>query len=134
MKFTPRRKFIKGQIALDSAKIQDVTPKSWGEIERLIKSYLLLTGGTISGNLVVQGNTDLGNADTDTIGFYGVTKTARQSHITDAPEITTADADATYGQPEADLINELKADVNLARIAINAILVRLETIGINKTS
>ena len=26
--------------------------------------------------------------------------------------VTTADADATYGQPEADLINELKGDVN----------------------
>lgn len=26
--------------------------------------------------------------------------------------VTTADADATYGQPEADLINEIKADVN----------------------
>jgi hypothetical protein len=28
-------------------------------------------------------------------------------------EITTADADATYGTPERDLINELKADFNL---------------------
>lgn len=26
--------------------------------------------------------------------------------------VATADADATYGQPEADLINELKAQVN----------------------
>ncbi len=26
--------------------------------------------------------------------------------------ITTADGDATYGQPEADLMNEIKADVN----------------------
>lgn len=28
-------------------------------------------------------------------------------------DVATADADATYGQPEADLINELKAQVNL---------------------
>lgn len=27
--------------------------------------------------------------------------------------VVTADADATYGQPEADLINELKVSVNL---------------------
>jgi hypothetical protein len=33
----------------------------------------------------------------------------------------TADADATYGQPEADLINELKANFNaLAQACINA--------------
>ncbi len=35
------------------------------------------------------------------------------------PLISTADADATYGQPEADLINELKADVNTASDLIN---------------
>lgn len=29
-----------------------------------------------------------------------------------AVAVATADADATYGQPEADLINEIKADVN----------------------
>lgn len=28
-------------------------------------------------------------------------------------DVATADADPTYGQPEADLINELKAQVNL---------------------
>lgn len=27
-------------------------------------------------------------------------------------EVATADADATYGQPEADLINELKTQLN----------------------
>jgi hypothetical protein len=27
-------------------------------------------------------------------------------------DVATADADATYGQPEADLINELKAQLN----------------------
>lgn len=34
--------------------------------------------------------------------------------------ITTADADATYGQPEADLINELKADFNTLRTNLRA--------------
>lgn len=29
------------------------------------------------------------------------------------PDVVTANADATYGAPEADLINELKATVNL---------------------
>ena len=202
MKFTPRRKFIKGQISPDAAKILDATPKSWGEIERLIKSYLSLTGGTITGNLTVTGNTQLGNAATDTVGLYDATAVARQNHITDAPEITSANtvaaaaatattiAAAVPAEPpnvdedgiaaggfitraarralvqtvidlrthsvEMDLdyeallvdvadirtkyaaavtlINELKADVNLARTAVNTILVGLETIGINKTS
>ena len=202
MKFIPKRKLIKGHIAPDSAKIQDVTPQSWGEIERLIKSYLLLTGGTIAGNLTVTGNTQLGNAATDTVGLYDASATARQNHITDAPEITSADSAAAAAAtattivaavpaepPNVDedgiaaggfitraarralvqtvidlrthavemdldyeallvdvadirtkyavavtLANELKTDVNLARTAINAILVRLETIGINKTS
>ena len=201
MKFTPRRKFIKGQISPDAAKILDATPKSWGEIERLIKSYLSLTGGTITGNLAVTGNTQLGNAATDTVGLYDATAVARQNHITDAPEITSANTvaaaaatattiaatvpaaapaggtgaaagawdtaadrnlaittindlrthaiemDLDYEALLVDvadirtkyaaavtLINELKADVNLARTAINTILVGLETIGINKTS
>ena len=201
MKFTPRRKFIKGQISPDAAKILDATPKSWGEIERLIKSYLSLTGGTITGNLAVTGNTQLGNAATDTVGLYDATAVARQNHITDAPEITSANTvaaaaatattiaatvpaaapaggtgaaagawdtaanrnlaittindlrthaiemDLDYEALLVDvadirtkyaaavtLINELKADVNLARTAVNTILVGLETIGINKTS
>lgn len=36
-----------------------------------------------------------------------------------SPLITTADADATYGTPEADLINELKADVNIIATLVN---------------
>lgn len=32
--------------------------------------------------------------------------------ITKVDAAATADADATYGQPEADLINELKAQLN----------------------
>lgn len=34
--------------------------------------------------------------------------------------VATADADATYGQPEADLINELKAKLNLTLVALRA--------------
>lgn len=37
--------------------------------------------------------------------------------------VATADADATYGQPEADLINELKAK-------FNATLVELRKAGV----
>lgn len=37
--------------------------------------------------------------------------------------VATANADATYGQPEADLINELKTQVNL-------LLARCRTIGL----
>lgn len=32
--------------------------------------------------------------------------------VTAVATITTANADATYGQPEADLINELKTKLN----------------------
>lgn len=32
--------------------------------------------------------------------------------------VATANADATYGQPEADLINELKTQMNLALQAL----------------
>jgi predicted RecA/RadA family phage recombinase len=35
-------------------------------------------------------------------------------------DVATADADATYGQPEADLINELKAQLNAALAALRA--------------
>ena len=40
--------------------------------------------------------------------------------------VATANADATYGQPEADLINELKTQVNL-------LLVAMRTLGIITT-
>ena len=33
----------------------------------------------------------------------------------------TADADGTYGQPEADLINELKANLNALVLAVQAL-------------
>lgn len=34
--------------------------------------------------------------------------------------VATANADATYGQPEADLINELKTKLNAALAALRA--------------
>ena len=34
--------------------------------------------------------------------------------------VATADADATYGQPEADLINELKTKLNAALASLRA--------------
>jgi hypothetical protein len=41
-------------------------------------------------------------------------------------DVATANADATYGQPEADLINELKTKVN-------ALLASLRTAGVIDT-
>ncbi len=35
-------------------------------------------------------------------------------------DVATANADATYGQPEADLINELKTKLNAALAALRA--------------
>lgn len=56
----------------------------------------------------------------------GVARTATANPPTPGAAVATvatANADATYGQPEADLINELKTQVNL-------ILVRLRSTGI----
>jgi hypothetical protein len=44
---------------------------------------------TLTGNLVVQGNTDLGNAVSDTIGFYGSTKVAQPASASQAVTAVT---------------------------------------------
>lgn len=45
----------------------------------------------------------------------------RESYTgTTVANVATADADATYGQPEADLINELKTKVNALLAALRA--------------
>lgn len=43
--------------------------------------------------------------------------------------VTTADGDATYGQPEADLINEIKADYNALAAAFNALVAEMKERG-----
>lgn len=50
---------------------------------------------------------------------------ARRSDYTEVAvaDVATADADSTYGQPEADLVNELKTK-------LNAVLVELRKAGI----
>ena len=73
-------------------------------------------------------------------GFGGV----HIDHITDAPEVTSADTTITVGtygfttEAEATkiitLTNELKTDYNLAKTAINAILSALENVGVVKKS
>jgi hypothetical protein len=48
---------------------------------------------------------------------------ARRSNYPSADaiaDVATANADATYGQPEADLINELKTKLNAALAALRA--------------
>lgn len=43
----------------------------------------------------------------------------RQSYATAAvADVATANADNTYGQPEADLINELKTKLNAALVEL----------------
>ena len=51
-------------------------------------SALSLTDGgviegslTVQGNTILQGNVDIGNAETDTVGFFGNTKVARTALI-----------------------------------------------------
>jgi hypothetical protein len=45
---------------------------------------------------------------------------ARRGDYTEAAvaDVATANADATYGQPEADLINELKTKLNAALVEL----------------
>jgi len=138
MKLTGKQKFSREKIIGDSAKVQDVTPRDWPGIKEYIGNYLPATGGTISGNLTVtgnatvtgntalNGNTDIGNADTDTVGLYGVTKTARQTHI--------GDASTSHALNPVFSDTEVEGALDALGTIINAILVRLETIGINKTS
>jgi len=201
MRLIPKSK-VSRKVAPNAVTLSNPTPKTYPDLKVEIADYLPLTGGTVTGNLTVNGNSKLGNASTDTVGLYDATAVARQNHITDAPEITSADsagaaaATATTiaaavpaAPPNVDedgiaaggfitraarlalvqtvidlrthsvemdldyeallvdvadirtkyaaavtLANELKTDVNLAKTAINTILVRLETIGINKTS
>ena len=70
----------------------------------------LLTGlraaGIINGTVVKTGSV-----------WGGKSGRFLQANITAA---ATADSDAVYGQPEADLINELKAKMNLIIAALNA--------------
>lgn len=59
------------------------------------------------------------------MAYSNPTAGARRSDYTEATvaDVATANADATYGQPEADLINELKTK-------LNAVLVELRKAGI----
>lgn len=50
------------------------------------------------------------------MAYANPTAGARRGDYTEVAvaNVATADADATYGQPEADLINELKTKLNAA--------------------
>ena len=116
-------------VAPDAAKLSRVTPKPYEKIKEEVKTavgaYLPLTGGTITGNLTVGGNTQLGKASTDTIGAYDATAVARQDHITD--DVTSHDINATFSD------TEVEATLDALGTKINLILVRLENIGVTKT-
>ncbi len=113
-------------------------------------------GNVACANLATTGTNALGNGAADTIGFYGKTPTAQQTHIADAAAATATALTEAYGtangtfedvtasfsqtilnnnfQECVTAINLLITDVGLIRTALNAVLVRLETIGIVATS
>jgi uncharacterized metal-binding protein len=51
------------------------------------------------------------------------------SSIATLSAITTADADATFGQPEADLVNEIKTDLNTLIGKVNTLIGELKARG-----
>lgn len=59
------------------------------------------------------------------MAYANPTAGARRGDYAEAAvaDVATANADATYGQPEADLINELKTK-------LNAVLVELRKAGV----
>jgi len=66
--------------------------------------------GKVAGPIVLDG------AD-DPLGSASVADPAAMT----STDVTTANADATYGQEEADLINEIKADYNALRADVTAL-------------
>jgi len=78
---------------------------------------LPLSGGSLTGGLTLDGATDeLGSA------------TVADAAALTSTEVTTADADATYGTEERDLINEIKADYNLLRADVSALRTTVNTL------
>jgi len=84
------------------------TGSSWETLSNSSASGSISTTNlTMTGNLVVQGNADIGNAATDTVGFYGATKVAQQAGAAQAAVTAETDlpaagagAGATYTQAE----------------------------------
>ena len=65
---------------------------------------------TVKGNTILQGNVDIGNAETDTVGFFGKTKLAYASLIVSGGEAARGTAINSYhltGSAGNELINVL---------------------------
>lgn len=102
--------------------------------------YLPVTGGTLYGQITAPSvlvgpvggpqNPVLTTGDQATTGVRGPVKQAAANADAAASTVavTTANADATYGQPEADLINELKADLTQLVTDFNAVVTRLNAL------
>lgn len=86
-----------------------------------------ITGGTISGaaatvgNLTATGNVALGDASTDTIGFYGATPSTQPTSSNEAAVAATASVSisatqwgfstSTQANAVITLVNQLRADL-----------------------
>lgn len=111
-------------------------------------SYLSTIGGSLLGQLTAPsilvgpvGGTQYAVVtlnDLATTAVPGVVKkaTLNADQATTALVISAADADATYGQAEADLINELKTDFNALKTehnnlvnSFNALQAKMRTAG-----
>jgi len=68
---------------------------------------------TVSGATALNGNTTIGNANTDTVGFFGATAVAQPAAATQAAVATAGSA--TYSQAEMaaviTLLNKLRTDL-----------------------
>lgn len=64
----------------------------------------------------------LGNKSLDNAQVAEIVAAINAANVAGAAvaNVATADADATYGQPEADLINELKTKVNALLASLRA--------------
>ncbi len=124
---TPRRVEIPFELDFAGSKLGDGTGLAANED----MEFGLLPAGYVHERLDAKLITAEGEAATLDVGIDGdLTLFAAALNLNGTPNATiaqnpsavaiaTADADATYGQPEADLVNEIKGDVNTLVSNIN---------------
>lgn len=104
-------------------ELPKVSAQTWAEGDRVYWDGDEATNVATAGQFI-----GLAAEDKLTSTVLGKVRLVPGAEMSEGPQaavadVATADADATYGQPEADLINELKDQVN-------ALLAELRTAGI----
>lgn len=85
----------------------------------------VVQGNTTLNNLAVNGTTVLGNANTDTVGFYGSSGSARQGAITDLSV-----SDLSGATNSGDRSGEINNGFNAVETRLNAILSVLRNVNL----